>query len=175
MAQCQKFKLLPTIAHFNDFPVVRCPNDTNATNLLRYVYPTVILSKDERFKRKACSFETVRLNHGSIRIYSYFAQYILPFLPLNIRSFYKNILVNDLMAPVHRSSIKRQKKRLTTLIECRKPSSTMRFVNSIEQRLSPSHHLFALSDTSRRSVTINLREKSCWQTAATRPAADPTV
>lgn len=40
----------------------------------------------------------------------YFAQYILPFLPLNIRSFYKNILVNDLMAPVHRSSIKRQKK-----------------------------------------------------------------
>lgn len=51
----------------------------------------------------------------------------------------------------------------------------MRFVNSIEQRLSPSHHLFALSDTSRRSVTINLREKSCWQTAATRPAADPTV
>lgn len=110
VAQCQKFRLLPTIAHFNDFPVVRCPNDTNATNLLRYVYPTVILSKDGRFKRKACSFETVRLNHGSIRIYSYFAQYILPFLPLNIRSFYKNILVNDLMAPVHRSSIKRQKK-----------------------------------------------------------------
>lgn len=144
MAQCQKFRLLPTIAHFNDFLAVCCPNDTNATNLLRYVYLTVTRSEDGGFKRKACGFETVCLNQGSIRTLSYFAQDILPFLPLNIRSFYKNILINDLMAPAHQSSIKRQKKRLTTLIEYRNPSSTMRFLNSIEQRFSPIHHLFAL-------------------------------